>query len=211
MIELGEGPPLWPSSERSGSLLIQISYKFFPRVSPAAQPTCRHWWEGGRVRVSLGLCWGDEQQRAQHAGPDPSGCSGHPHPPLSWKPSAPRPQQGRYRLKTSRCSSHCSWQTENTHLMFYNQCEDTGKILQVSILYAATIERFYWFEDTFFSIKINIYLSVISNKIDGWQTSLILLSPCALWFCNTVLRTYKCINHNSRSAGVKSDVTFSWT
>lgn len=108
---------------------------------------------------------------------------------------------------------HAAVHTVADRLKTHTWCFTTSvKILwKVSILYAATTERFYWFEDTFFSIKINIYLSVISNKIDGWQTSLILLSPCALWFCNTVLGTYKCINHNSRSAGVKSDVTFSWT
>ncbi|KAG7234530.1 hypothetical protein INR49_004498 [Caranx melampygus] len=28
--------------------------------------------------------------------PRPAGCSGHPHPPLPWKTSSPRPQQGQY-------------------------------------------------------------------------------------------------------------------
>lgn len=71
-------------------------------VSAAAGPTHGQWREGCGVRLGLGLSGGDEQQRGQHAGPDPSGRSGHPHPPLPWEPSGPRPQQGQCPHHTSR-------------------------------------------------------------------------------------------------------------
>lgn len=72
--------------------ILVVDWTFFS-IPSAAQPTCRR--EGGRVWLGFSLCWGDEQQRAQHAGTDPPGCSGHPHPPLPWKPSSSHPQQGQ--------------------------------------------------------------------------------------------------------------------
>lgn len=66
---------------------------FIPVLLSASHPTCGR--EGSCLRLSLGISRGDEQQRAQYAGPDTTGCSGHPHPPLSWKPSAACSHQGQ--------------------------------------------------------------------------------------------------------------------
>lgn len=71
-----------------------FSHFLFLLVSTAAQPNYRNRRKGGRVWVGLSLGRRDEQQRAQHAGSDPSGCSGHPNPPLTWKPSSPWSYKG---------------------------------------------------------------------------------------------------------------------
>lgn len=222
---LSEGPPLWPSSDSNitrGILLFSCNpdflwvYNFFFSwilLPGFLQQPSRPAGTGGKGAASgSASASAGEMSSSEPSTPAQTPLAAPVIPTLHspGNPPAPGPSKVGISLRHHAAVHTVADRLKTLTWCFTTSVKILGKYCKSPFFMQLQLRDFIGLRIHFSQIKINIYLSVISNKVDGWQTSLALLSPCVLWFCNTVLGTYKCINHKS-STGVKSDVTFSWT